>query len=181
MSAFKIKTLIIRNNLHVTIEKNKAQHFPRDYFYKKPIVLIEDCYVTEDNRQVLLQNLHQIVLLTILQKTENASKKYKAYLHQHQISNIRGTHSTTRFGSYVKRGGSGVIWTRKQLPGMEDFLQDIDKVGNFISSIFTKVYPAVANQVSSIDPIIRLWDTITLMFWNAITINKVHVDSRDME
>jgi hypothetical protein len=47
---------------------------------------------------------------------------------------------------------------------MEDFLQDIDEVGNFISSIFTKVCPAVADQVSSVDPTIRLWDAITLMF-----------------
>jgi hypothetical protein len=81
----------------------------------------------------------------------------------------------------VERGDSDVIWTRKQLSSMEHFLQDIDEVGNFISSIFTKVCPAVANQVSSVDPAIRLWDTITLMFWNATTINKVHVDSRDMK
>jgi hypothetical protein len=64
---------------------------------------------------------------------------------------------------------------------MKHFLQDTDEVGNFISSIFTKVYPAVADQVSSVDPAIRLWDTIILMFWNATTINKVYVDSRDME
>jgi hypothetical protein len=50
MFAFKLKTLIIRNNLYVTIEENKTQHFPRGYFYKKPIVLIEDCCVIEDNR-----------------------------------------------------------------------------------------------------------------------------------
>jgi hypothetical protein len=44
---------------------------------------------------------------------------------------------------------------------MEHFLQDIDEVRNFISSIFTKVCPAVADQVSSVDPAIRLWDAIT--------------------
>jgi hypothetical protein len=49
MSAFKLKMLIIRNNSHVTIEENKAQHFPLGYFYKKPIVLAEDCCVIEDN------------------------------------------------------------------------------------------------------------------------------------
>jgi hypothetical protein len=119
--------------------------------------------------------------LTILQKKENASKKYKVHLHQHQISDVRGTHSTTQFGSYVERGGSGAIWTRKQLPGMEHFLQDIDEVGNFISSIFTKVCLTVADQVFSVDPTIRLWDAITLMFWNATIINKVYVDSRDIE
>jgi hypothetical protein len=137
--------------------------------------------VIEDNGRVLFWNLHQIVPLTILQKAENASKKYKVYLHQHQISDVRGTHSIARFGSYVERGGSGAIWTRKQLPSMEHFLQDIDEIGNFISSIFTKVCSAVADQVSSVDPAIRLWDAITLMFWNATTINKVHVDSRDIE
>jgi hypothetical protein len=119
--------------------------------------------------------------LTILQKAENASKKYKVHLHQYQISDVRETHSTARFSSYVERGGSDAIWTRKQLSDMEHFLQDIDKVGNFISSIFTKVCSAVADQVSSVDPAIRLWNAITLMFWNATTINKVHVDSRDME
>jgi hypothetical protein len=64
---------------------------------------------------------------------------------------------------------------------MKDFLQDIDEVGNFISSIFTKVYPTVINQISSVDSAIRLWDAITLMFWNTTTINKVHVNSRDIE
>jgi hypothetical protein len=69
----------------------------------------------------------------------------------------------------MKRDGSGAIWTRKQLLGIEHFLQDIDEVRksryrNFISSIFTKVCPTVADQVSSVNLAIRLWDTITLMF-----------------
>jgi hypothetical protein len=81
----------------------------------------------------------------------------------------------------VERGDFSAIWTKKQLPDIEDFLQDIDEVGNFINSIFTKVYLAVADQISLVDLAIKLWYAIILMFWNVTIINKMHVDSRDME
>jgi hypothetical protein len=93
--------------------------------------------------------------LTILQKAKNAFKKYKTYLYQYQIFDIKRIQSIAQFDSYVKRGGFDAIWTRKQLSGIEDFLQDIDEVGNFISSIFTKVCPTVTNQISSVDLAIR--------------------------
>jgi hypothetical protein len=83
----------------------------------------------------------------MLQKTENASKKYKAQLHQHVVSDVRDLHSTVRFGSYVKRGGSGAIWTKKQLPGFEDFLQDIDDV---------EICKEVATMVSSVPTAYKL-------------------------
>jgi hypothetical protein len=117
----------------------------------------------------------------VLQKAENAFKKYKAQLHQYVVSDVRGLHFTVRFGSYAKRGGSGAIWTKKQLPSFEDFLQDIDDVGKFVSNVFIKVCKEVATMVSSVPTVYKLWDTIFLMFWNAITVNKIHVDSIDIE
>jgi hypothetical protein len=122
------------------------------------------CCLIEDSGKVLFQNLHQIVLPSVLQKAENASKKYKAQLHQHVVSDVRGLHSTVRFGSYVERGGSGAIWTKKQLPGFEDFLQDIDDVGKFVSNVFAKVCKKVATMVSSVPTAYKLWNTISLMF-----------------
>jgi hypothetical protein len=143
---------------------------------------LEDaCCLVENSSKVLFWNLHQIVPPSVLQKAENASKKYKAHLHQHVVSDVRGLHSTVRFGSYVERGRSGAIWTKKQLPGFEDFLQDIDDIGKFVSNVFAKVCKEVATMVSSVPTAYKLWDTIFLMFWNATTVNKIHVDSRDIE
>jgi hypothetical protein len=139
------------------------------------------CCLVENSGRVLFQNLHQIVPPSVLQKIENAFKKYKTQLHQHVVSNVRGLHFTVRFSSYVERDGSGAIWTKKQLPGFEDFVQDIDDVGKFVSNIFVKVCKEVATMISSVPTAYKLWDTISLMFWNTITVNKIHVDSRDME
>jgi hypothetical protein len=60
-------------------------------------------------------------------------------------------------------------------------LQDIDDVGKFVSNVFAKVCKEVATMVSSVPTVYKLWDTISLMFWNATTVNKIHVNSRDME
>jgi hypothetical protein len=100
----------------------------------------------------------------VLQKIENASKKYKTQLHQYVVLDVKGLHSTVRFGSYVERGGSGAIWIKKQLPGFENFLQDIDDIGKFVSTVFAKVYKEVATMVSLVPTAYKLWDTIFLMF-----------------
>jgi hypothetical protein len=60
-------------------------------------------------------------------------------------------------------------------------LQDIDDVGKFVSNIFAKVYKEVTTMVSLVPTVYKLWDIISLIFWNATTINKIHVNSRDME
>jgi hypothetical protein len=56
----------------------------------------------------------------------------------------------------MKRDGSGAIWTKKQLPGFEYFLQDIDDVGKFVSNIFAKVCKEVATIVSSVLTVYKL-------------------------
>jgi hypothetical protein len=122
------------------------------------------CCLVEDSDRVLFQNLHQIIPSSVLQKAENAFKKYKTQLHQYVVSDVRDLYSTVRFGSYVERGGSGAIWTKKQLPGFEDFLQDIDDVSKFVSNVFAKVCKEVAIMVSSVPTAYKLWDTISLMF-----------------
>jgi hypothetical protein len=97
------------------------------------------------------------------------------------VSNVRGLHFIVRFSNYVERGGSGAIWTKKQLSSSEDFLQNIDDIGKFVSNIFAKVCKEVVTMISSVPTVYKLWDTISLMFWNATTVNKIHVDSRDIE
>jgi hypothetical protein len=56
----------------------------------------------------------------------------------------------------VEKGGSGAIWTKKQLPDFENFLQDIDDIGKFVSNVFAKVCKKVATMVFSVFTVYKL-------------------------
>jgi hypothetical protein len=110
------------------------------------------------------------------------------------ITDIHGTHATTVFGSYIERGESGQIITRKERLLLEGFLQEIDRVDQFVNAIFArvnvtqmqfactntlKVCVEVAINVAKVPLQYKLWSAISLLFWNVTSTTASHIDLRD--
>lgn len=130
---------------------------------------------------VLIRNFSSIVPEHLLQLAEKVSAQHKpALLRRAPVLDMRGNHFTARFGSYIERGGSGRIWTRKQLEGLEGFIEDISPVGEFVSNVFAQLCSEVAKQVENVPQDKKLWPVICLLFWNGTNISKVHTDPRDL-
>ena len=66
----------------------------------------------------------------LLQTLEAAAAKHSpSMLLNSQVKDIRGAHAVEKFGSYVERGGSGAIFTRKIDAKYAEFFIEIDDVG----------------------------------------------------
>ena len=124
--------------------------------------------------QILFRVLSGIVPQNYLTLLNNFTTKY--FQQEHITSDNRGPRTTMKFGSYLERGGFGKIFTAKV---DKEMLESIDEVGNFVSEVFSKVCKEVAINVRQVPQQYKLWDAITLMFWNVTSISKVHVDVRD--
>lgn len=109
---------------------------------------------------------------------ESTSKKYRTQLPN--IADVRGVHATVKIGSYVERGGSGAVWTKKSPPGLETFIEDIDEIGTYINTIYKIICKEEADKMLQVPAEMKLWDAISLMFWNGSNITSTHVDVRDL-
>lgn len=58
-------------------------------------------------------------------------------------------------------------------------MEDINDIGRFINAIFSKVCAEVAAKVATIPEEYKLWNAITLLFWNVTSISTTHTDPRD--
>jgi hypothetical protein len=76
-----------------------------------------------------------------------ASQHRDAVIHRLLVSDVRGAHTTVMFGSYIERGGSGKIFTKKTNKFYPNFLESIDGVGKFLSYMFKLVCREVATCI----------------------------------
>ena len=179
MNYYKLDSITLRNNQHVSMQDNKYGTIPRDHFYKTRRQLQGNYCVLQKSGNVLFRNLSMIVPETLLQLAESISKKFK--IHVANITDIRGTHVTIKWGSYIERGSSGAIWTKKNLPGFEGFLEAIDPIGKFVSSIFSLFFPDITHNLQKMPEDYNLWNSLSLLFWNATNVSKDHIDIRDYD
>jgi len=182
VNSFSLASIYIRDNPPVTLEQNTAKVFGRDHFYKDHILLDGDSCIVDSGGELVVRLFKSIVPDYLLEKLESSSKRYKdAVLKAAQVGDCRGLHHSLKFGSYVERGGSGRIWTVKSYPHCTGFLEEIREVGQFVSDLFSRVCLEVACHVAALPEELKLWDAISLMFWNLTNVVKTHVDSRDFE
>jgi hypothetical protein len=80
------------------------------------------------------------------------------------VSNVRKAYTIVIFSSYIERGGSGKIFTKKTNESCPNFLESIDGVSKFLSHIFKLVCKEVTTCIQSVPEEIHLWKVITLMF-----------------
>lgn len=135
------------------------------------------CVIDSDG-DVLIRILHQVVPEELVQLAENVTQRLANQLGKKHVKSQRGDYWSVIFGSYVERGGSGQIHTRKEVD-CPTFLRDIDSLGCFANHWFAKLCPVEASKVAQVPNKYKLWRYISLMFWNATSVSKSHVDSRD--
>lgn len=180
MSSFSLQTVFIRDNPSVTLQQNKQQVFSRTFFYKEPITIVGHSCLVDSSGNVIVRLLSNIVPETLLNKLEIAASKHRNQLIAAKPENdVRGKHVVIKFGSYVERGGSGKIWTKKTNKKCPGFLEEINEVGQFVNHLFCIVCPEVAYRVAQLPNEIKLWKAISLLFWNATSVSKTHRDVRD--
>jgi hypothetical protein len=134
----------------------------------------------DDEDKTLAIVLNDIVPLQLLQQLELVASKYRdAVIRRSLVSDVREAYATVMFSSYIERGGSDRIFTKKVHESCPDFLESIDGVGKFLSHMFKLVCREVAACVQSVPEELHLWEAITFMFWNATNITTCYTDSRD--
>jgi len=178
VDSLKLTNIKIHESPKVTKLQHKNNIYPRDHFYKQLLFLNGNSSVIDSFGNVLVRLLHNIVPEHLLTKLESTCEKYRQKLRN--VTDVRGTHTTVRFGSYIERGGQGRIITVKNISKLENFLEEIDDVGQFINAIFCKVCVEVALNMTAVPEEYKLWSAISLMFWNATNITDSHVDVRDL-
>lgn len=135
--------------------------------------------VVDTEGRVLVRLLKKAVPENLLHQLEEVANEHKEQAQRKfGVIDIRGGHTTVKFGSYVERGGSGSIWTINKYPA---FFTGTEGVRKYVSQIFKNICPEVASCASVVPADIQVCDGITLMFWNATSVNKVHLDPRDWE
>ena len=83
----------------------------------------------------------------LLLKLESVCEKYIYKISV--IINIRGTHTTIKFRSYIECGRQGRIITVTRPPRLKNFLEKIHDIGEF-NAIFSKVCVEVVLNMTSI-------------------------------
>jgi hypothetical protein len=171
---------MIRPNLYISSRNDKSNLYPRSYFHSLPLVISGRSLIVNDKGKTIAIVLNDIVPPQLLQQLELVASQHRdAVIHRLLVSDVRGTHATVMFGSYIERGGFGKIFTKKTNESCSNFLESIDGVGKFLSHMFKLVYREVATCIQSVPEELRLWEAITLMFWNATNITTCHTDPRD--
>ena len=177
-----LSAVYLRDNPYVSQQQNKYQAFLRDHFHRIPVLLDRNSCIVDSSGAVLFRLLVDIVPECLLEVLETAAQKHKQQvIKRSMVNDVRGNHASVMFGSYVERGGSGKIWTVKDHPYCTGFLEEIHTVGQFVSDLFRKVCIEVAFNVAKVPGDYRLWDAVTLLFWNLSNITKSHVDVRDLQ
>lgn len=175
----ELDTIYIRDNPHITRNQHKSKMFRNTQFHQNKLVLNGNSCIVDSKGDVLVQLFKNVVSEYLLELLEIAATRCN---QPKAISDVRGAHSCVKFGSYIERGGKGRIWTRKEgKPERSDFIREIAPVGEFVSNFFGLICPEVAYCVGVVPMIHKLWEFISLMFWNVTTINKLHVDVRDLD
>ena len=162
------------------MKQNKDNVFNRAYFYEKSITLEGNSCIVDFEGTVLARLVKNIIPETLLNKLESTASKHREEVLKRPVEDSRGKRGAVVFGSYVERGGSGKIWTKKDHSSCPGFLEEIADVGKYMNQLFILMCPEIAMHVCRVPDEIKLWKAITLMFWNAESVSKSHVDSRDM-
>lgn len=182
MDSLQLGSIILRNNPHVTRQQNTQGSLGRDHIYRTPVALEGNSCIVDSSGAVLVRLFANIVPEHLLEVLEVTADKHKQQVtRQAMVADTRGRHACVTFGSYIECGGSGRIWTVKDHHSCRSFLEEIHEVGQFVNDLFSKVCVEVASQVAHVPQEYRLWDAITLLFWNATNISKHHVDVRDLQ
>jgi hypothetical protein len=155
--------------------------FPQSYFHSNQLLLNETaCIIDPTTRAVLAVLLKKIVPESILVLIEKVTAIHReAVERKAKVEDIRGNCLSTKFGSYVERGGSGATWTVKERDYCPNFLQDIDIVGSWVNKVFKHMCPEIESRVARFPKYMQLWEATSLLFWNASNIQHRHIDIRD--
>jgi hypothetical protein len=157
--------ITIHPNPYVSSRDDKLNLYQHSYFHSLSLVISERSLIVDDEGKTIAVVLNDIVSLHLLQQLELVASKYRdAVIHSSLVSDVRGAHAMVMFGSYIERGGSGRIFTKKAHESCPDFLESIDGVGKFLSHMFKLVCREVAACVQSVSEELCLWKAITLMF-----------------
>jgi hypothetical protein len=168
---------MIRPNPYISSRDDKSNLYPRSYFHSLPLVVSGRSLIVDDEGKTIAIVLNDIVLPQLLQQLELVASQHRdAVICRLLVSDVREAYATVMFGSYIERGGSGKIFTKKTNESCSNFLESIDGVGKFLSHMFKLVCGEVATCIQSVPEKLHLWKAITLMFWNATNITTRHTD-----
>ena len=65
------------------------------------------------------------------------------------------------------------------MKGLKGFLEDIHEVGEFVNILFEMMYKDEVEKVSQILDKCKLWENISLMFWNLTNVTITHINPKD--
>jgi len=174
----------MRDNPEVKKHEHLTNKYPRNHFFEHELLVKNNSCVVDSKGNVFARIFSQIIPENYIVKLETTAALYAnkiAASRKATVEDSRGKHMTVKFGSYLERGGSGNIFKSNSIDGCSSFIQDIDEIGKLVNFIFSKVCLEVALQVHSVPEEYKLWNHITLLFWNLTDISLSHVDSRDMQ
>lgn len=158
-----------------------VQSTNRYAFYKQVCTLSGDDALVDTHGRVLVRLLKQIIpehLLATLEKS--AGDAVDLLTHTNNVDDCRGIHTVVKFGSYIERGGSGKICTSKENERFQDFLSANAELWKFVTNIFTKFCPQIAQKVLQLPPAYRVFGAFSIGFWNVSDVYKLHRDERDL-
>lgn len=174
--------MFMRDNPLVTKDENKSAKFPRDHFYKTALHLNVTGCVVDSSGKILVMLLKNAVPEHLIQLAEKTTSKHMAQAQLYaSIADIRGNRIAANFGSYVEQGGSGKTWTKKSYEWCPGFLEDIHELGIFVDRQFSDICVEIADCLQHVPAEIKLWDSISQLFWNGSSISKKHVDFKDLD
>ena len=174
--------IIMRANPHVTAQENKINKFSQDHFHPHQLFLQSNSAVVNSDGKVLAMVLKNIVLEHLIRKAEEVGLKHMQAAAKHStIEDKRGRHISAVFGSYIEQGGSGSTWNRRGYEWCPNFLEEINKLRVFVSHVFHWFFEEIASNMDLVPSKVKLWETISLLFWNGTSISKKHIDTRDLE
>jgi hypothetical protein len=171
----------MRANPKVTLMKDRSNTFPITHFYPKSLLFNKTASIIDPTTgSVLAVLLKKIVPEPLLMLIEKITATHREVVERKiKVEDMKGKCLSTKFGSYIEYGGSGATWTVKERDYYPNFLQDIDAVGIWMNKIFKYMCPEIEARVAKFPAHMRLWDTTSLLFWNASNIQHRYVDIRD--
>ena len=114
-----------------------------------------------------------------LRKAERAANKHKKLVKPVK-NDCRGERDAAMIGSYIERGGSGALYTRKY-GDIAAFLKEIDAVGELASCLLEEVLcRKLVDALKLVPANFKLWEAVSVMFWNAQNVSHSHVDRLDL-
>ncbi len=165
----------MREQLHFTEKQAKSGKYKPTDFYKDQLVMTGNHLFLSPNFRFSCRIFDKIIPEQMINTLELSANKAKAKLQAcNTIKNKRGIHTCVRFGSFIERGGTGIIRISVENKYFEEFIQENKALWDWVSALAVLIFPDILPVMCQVPLQHCVFNIFSIGFWNSTPMYKIH-------